>query len=266
MNYDTQVQGNGEKNILVIGCVHGDELLGEKVIMGLRKLTVSRGTLTTVLANTRAMKTKKRFINQDLNRSFPGNQNGNHEERLAHSLLPLIKKANIVIDIHSTTTDTTSVVILTKVNKTIRQLLPIFEPRRVVVMEKKAGKTALTRYCEAGISFEYGRDKSERAYKETLADIVKILEGFEVIARKKKKLSKSAHKTEYFQVFGALMRPVGFKLERAIKNFSFVRRGEIVARHGKRIQKAPQYFYPLLFGERSYKKIWGFMLKKVKTI
>lgn len=264
--YDKYIQGNGKKKVLVIGCVHGDELIGEKVISELRKLIISHGTLVTVLANTHAMKAKKRFIDQDLNRSFPGEIQGNHEERLAHSLAPLLKEADIVLDIHSTTTDTTSAVILTKVNQPIRQLLSIFNPKRVVVMEKKVGKTALTGYCKAGISFEYGKDKSKEAYKETLTDVKKILEGLGMIEGKKNGVPKTAHKTEYFEVLGVLARPSGFKLEKTIKNFLLVRKGEIIARNGGHTQKAPRNFYPLLFGPISYKEIWGFMAKKVKSI
>ena len=266
MNYDKHIQGNSGKNILVIGCIHGDELIGQKVINKLRKLIISYGTLVTLIANTHAIKKGRRFVDQDLNRSFPGNPKGNYEERLAYGLLSLIKKADIVLDIHSTTTDTTSTIILTKVNQSIRQLLSIFSPRRVIVMEKKVGKTALTGRCKAGISFEYGKDNSEKAYKKTFTDIVKILEGYGMITEKKNKLSEITHKTEYFQVFGAFERSVGFNLEKTIKNFSLVQCGEIVARNGKRIKKAPRNFYPLLFGEKSYKKIWGFMSKKVKTI
>ena len=266
IDYDKYVQGNGGKNILVIGCVHGDELIGEKVIKELRKLIILNGTLVTVVANTRAMKAGTRFIDQDLNRSFPGDPQGNQEEQLAYSLIPLLKEADVVLDIHSTTTDTTSAIILTKVNQSIRQLLSIFNPKRVVVMEKKVGKTALTGFCKAGISFEYGKDKSEKAYKETLTDIIKILEGYGMIKGKKKKISKPTHKTEYFEVLGVLVRPDGLKLEKTIKNFSLVRKGEVVARGGVYLQKAPRNFYPLLFGPISYKEIWGFMARKVSGI
>ena len=251
---------------MIVGCVHGDELIGEKVIRELRRLIISRGTLITVLANTRAMKERKRFIDQDLNRSFPGNPQGNHEERLAYSLTPLLKEVDIVLDIHSTTTDTTSAIILTKVNKAIRQLLSIFNPKRVVVMKKKVGKTALTGYCKTGISFEYGKDKSEKAYRETLSDVKNILEMVGMIKRKKDGSYKTARKTEYFEVLDTLARPAKFKLKKTIRNFSLVRKGEIIAKNGVNMQKAQRNFYPLLFGPKSYKEIWGFMAKKVRTI
>lgn len=264
--YNQQVQGNGGKIILVIGCVHGDELIGERVIRELRQFVILKGTLVTVLANMRAMEQGKRFIDKDLNRSFPGSPKGNHEEQLAHSLIPLLKEADIVLDIHSTTTDTTSAIILTKVNQSIRQLLSIFNPKRVVVMEKNVGKTALTGFCKAGISFEYGKDKNEKAYKETLADVIKILEGHGMIEEKKKKISKAPHITEYFEVLGTLERPAGLKLDDTIRNFSLVRKGEVIAKGNTHLQKAPRNFYPLLFGPISYKEIWGFMAKKVKSI
>ena len=264
MNYDKQVQGDGGKNILVIGCVHGDELIGQKVINKLRGLTISGGTLVTVIANVRAVELRKRFIDRDLNRSFPGNPEGNHEERLAHNLLPLIKKADFVLDIHSTTTDTTSAIILTKINKSIRQLLHVFNPKRIVVMKQEVGKSALVGHCKAGISFEYGKDKSEKAYKETLVDIINILEEYGIIEKKKKRVSNISRRTEYFQIFGTLARPIGFSLEKNIKNFSLIKRGEIIARYNEHTQKASRNFYPVLFGEKAYKEIWGFMAKKIE--
>lgn len=266
LHYDKHIQGNNGKIILVMGCVHGDELIGETIIRQLRKIILRNGTLITILANVHAMKAGRRYIDQDLNRSFPGDRNGNYEERLAHSLLPVLKSADIVLDIHSTTTDTASAIILTKVNREIRDLLKLFHPKRVVVMEKKTGRTALTGHCKAGISFEYGKDKSKEAYQETLNDILKILRASGMIVGKGRFVPKPKHITEYFHVFGVLVRPIGFKLEKSIRNFSLVRKGSIVARNGSRTQKSEQDFHPILFGKRSYEKIWGFMAKKVKRI
>lgn len=266
IQYDLQIQGLGGKKILVIGCVHGDELIGQKVITELRKLEVSEGTLITILANKRAMKAGKRFLEQDLNRSFPGKKEGNYEERLAYELLPIIQEADIVLDIHSTTTDTTSAIILTKVNKSIKQLLLTFKPQRVVIMEKGVGKTALTGYCKAGISFEYGKEKSRQAYLDTLNDIKKIIAHYGLIKNfhSEKKILKP--RTEYYEVLRTLERFSGFKLEKTIKNFVLVKKNSVIAKKKTEVQKAPHDFYPLLFGPISYKEIWGFMAKKKKEI
>lgn len=265
-SYNQHTQGRGGKIILVIGCLHGHELIGKRVIEELRRLSISGGTLITVIANTRAIKAGKRFIDQDLNRSFPGSPQGNYEERLASALMPLLNKADVVIDIHSTTVGLTSSIILTKVNKSIRELLLTFNPKRVIVMEKKVGKTALTGHCRTGLSFEYGADKSERAYKETLKDIVSILDGYGVSTGKKKTSLRISPQTEYFESVGSLVRPAGFRLKKTIKNFALVKKGEVVAQKGSETQKALHDFYPFLFREKSYKEIWGFMAKKVKSI
>lgn len=259
-------QGSGGKKILVIGCVHGDELIGQRVIAELRRLEISQGTLITVLANTRAMKAGRRFLEQDLNRSFPGRKEGNYEERLAYELLPIVRDADIVLDIHSTTTDTTSAIILTKVNKSIKQLLLSFKPQRVVVMQKKVGKTALTGYCKAGISFEYGKEKNRQAYLETLNDVKKIIIQYGLVKNVHSQEKTLRPRTEYYEVLETLERPPGFKLEKAIKNFMLVKKNSVVAKKGTEVQKAPNDFYPLLFGPISYKEIWGFMSKKRRGI
>ena len=133
-------------------------------------------------------------------------------------------------------------------------------------MEKKVAKTALTGYCKAGISFEYGKDKSETAFQETLTDILKILAAHRLVKESKTRKVLAKSQTEYFQVLGTLNRPAGFKLNKAIKNFLLVRKGELIASLKTEGQKAPRDFYPLLFGPISYKEIWGFMAKKVKRI
>ena len=250
---------------MVIGCLHGHELIGKRVIEELRTLSISGGTLITVIANTRAIKDGVRFISQDLNRAFPGKQDGNYEQRLAHELMPLLKKADIVIDIHSTTVGLASSVILTKVNNPIRKLLSFINPKRVIVMQKKVGKTSLTGNCKAGISLEYGADKSERAYKENIRDILNILNGYG-ISTGRKASAKGATKTEYFESLGTLSRRPGFKLKKEIKNFLLVKKGDVIGTKGEEEQQAEFDFYPFLFREKSYKEIWGFMAKKVLRI
>lgn len=259
------IQGAGGKTILVVGSLHGHELIGKRVIEELRTFSFSGGTLVTLIANTRAIEERVRFIDQDLNRSFPGKKDGNYEQRLAYEIDSLLKKADVVIDIHSTTVGLASSVILTKVNKPIRKILSFINPKRVIVMQKSVGKTSLTGNCKAGISLEYGADTSERAYKENIIDILSILSGFG-ISTERKVYKKKTTETEYFESLGTLSRRPGFKLNKEIKNFLLVKKGNVIGVKGIEKQKAEFDFYPFLFREKSYKDIWGFMAKKVKEI
>ncbi|MCG2809538.1 MAG: succinylglutamate desuccinylase/aspartoacylase family protein, partial [Candidatus Portnoybacteria bacterium] len=82
MNY----KKNKKIKVAIIGCVHGDEVIGKKIINELKNLKFKEGSLGFFIANQPALNKNKRFIKQDLNRSFPGNINGIAEEKIAYSL------------------------------------------------------------------------------------------------------------------------------------------------------------------------------------
>ena len=56
--------------ILVIGGMHGNEMLGIDLVKSLQENPLEN--IDSVLANEEAIKINKRFVEQDLNRSFPG--------------------------------------------------------------------------------------------------------------------------------------------------------------------------------------------------
>ena len=81
------------KNLVLICCLHGNEGYGLEVCK-------RQSLFPFILANKRALKENKRYIDSDLNRVFPGNKQGNHEERLAVEILDQIKSFDYVIDLH----------------------------------------------------------------------------------------------------------------------------------------------------------------------
>ena len=69
--------GKGKPYICIIGCLHGDEIIGKKAIDVFKRLNLKRGTITFIIAHSAAMKKNKRFLDRDLNRVFPGKKIGN---------------------------------------------------------------------------------------------------------------------------------------------------------------------------------------------
>ena len=87
--------------VLVIGGMHGNEPLGIAIVKLFQKNPVKN--VDVVLANDLAIEANSRFVEQDLNRSFPGNSKSNdYEPRRAAQLLALAKKYDIVLDFHNT--------------------------------------------------------------------------------------------------------------------------------------------------------------------
>lgn len=263
-HFDIKIQGEGKPKILIIGCVHGDERIGQKVINDLRQLKINKGSLITILANTTAIKNKVRFLDQDLNRSFPGKRGGNHEEHLAYELLPVLRKADIVIDIHSTTTETRDAIILTKINDLIRSLLDIINPRRVVLMPPRLRKVALSGHVKAGISLEYGKENDPVVLNRTLRDVKRVLAAYGMI--KQTRRHEKRKDTQYYKVLTSVPKSESFKLERNIKNFVPIKKGAVISRCGSKVQTATTDLIPFLVGPKAYKDIWGFAAREVDKL
>lgn len=87
--------------ILVIGGMHGNEILGLEVVKLFQDSPMSR--VDTLLANERAIEANCRFVGQDLNRSFPGDRKGTeYESRRAAEMLKLTTQYDLVLDFHNT--------------------------------------------------------------------------------------------------------------------------------------------------------------------
>lgn len=87
--------------VLVIGGMHGNEPLGPAVVALFQKNPINN--VDALLANQQAIDQNCRFIEQDLNRSFPGDSNGvNYESKRAAELLVLTEQYDLVLDFHNT--------------------------------------------------------------------------------------------------------------------------------------------------------------------
>ena len=91
--------------VYVVGAVHGDERAAWYAALLLREATISCGDLYILApANANGARNLTRYVTgrQDLNRSFPGDPEGNEAERLADAIFSDIadKKPSLVLDLH----------------------------------------------------------------------------------------------------------------------------------------------------------------------
>ncbi len=247
----------GKKIILNI-CTHGDEKIGLAVVKAVENLRIKNGELIVNIANKKALKLNRRFVDQDLNRTFPGKRNGNHEERLAYKLLPLIKSADIVIDIHSTTSELKDALIVTKIDKATKEYIRIIDPKYVLNM-KVLSKGNLISAAKVGLAFEYGKDKDKKVLNKIIVGIKNLLIYEKMIESPK---TKTENKITFFSIYKQVEKPTGAKLKKEIKNYKLIRKNQTYAniRHKKIIAK--EDFYPILFGNNNYENIFGFAAKK----
>lgn len=257
MDYKINSFGSNKKPVVaVVGCLHGDELIGKRIIFQLRRMKLKKGTLITIIANEKAVEQRKRFIDQDLNRSFPGKKKGNYEEMLAHNILKITKNTDFVLDVHSTTTDVKNMAIITKKTKDVLNLIYAINPKRIVLMKKNIAKKSFINYCNVAVSLEYGKDNNELTYKNTLGSIISFLEKEKMISVKNKKRKQS--RADFYEIKGVVRKTKKDVLKKNIKNFKLVKNGEIFAIRNKNNITAKGNFYPILFGEKAYDDIFGF--------
>jgi len=95
--------GDGEPAHAVVACLHGDEPCGLRAVDYVRDhQTALAGPLRLVVGNERALAADSRSVDEDLNRTFPGDRTSDsHESRLAAELLDALDGLT-VLDLHST--------------------------------------------------------------------------------------------------------------------------------------------------------------------
>lgn len=234
---------------------HGDETIGHSVANEIKKLKLKKGEIFINIANEKAFKLKKRFVDQDLNRSFPGKKDGNHEQRLAAHFLPIIKLFDLVIDIHSTTSDLKDAVIVTKLNKKTKDIIEAIGPKYLLYM-KLSKDNAFISSAKIGIAFEYGKDKDTKAINKTIVGVKRILSYFDMIDEKYR--SKKV-KTKYFKISKIVQKEKGEELLKGVKNYKLIKKGKPYSVLKDNLVYAKQDFYPILFGEKKYDTYFGFM-------
>ena len=101
-HFETKEIGNGDETLIVTSGIHGNEYESNLLVSEFLKIQPDDGKITFInKINRKAYDKRKRFIDQDLNRVFPGDPNGNYEERIASHLLKKVEKADYVLDLHS---------------------------------------------------------------------------------------------------------------------------------------------------------------------
>lgn len=255
--------GNGLPVVAIVYCMHGDEVLGEDVIQKFTKnIKPKKGSLLTILANEKAFKSKKRFIDKDLNRCFPGKKDGNYEEKVAYELKESLRGVEYVIDIHSTTSVTDPFFIITKKNSKILNIVKKSGPEKIVFMRKNlADGRSLIDHVQNGISLEYSSTTYKKSVSQALRDVRQILNSLGMLGTK----SRQSKETQFYEITGSIPMKKGFKAKKLFGNFSRVRKDQAYGTVNSTNIRADFDFYPVFYGEEAYPGILSLTSKKKKT-
>lgn len=135
--------------ILVIGGLHGNEPLGLGVCAKLEKADLPY--VDVLYGNPEAIRRSARYIDEDLNRSFPGNPKGSLEQRRAAEIIKRVKGYDIVIDFHNTHSPNNDCTFIGSQSKSISQLPVFLGLKRVVLAD---AYDSINKYVNGCLSVE----------------------------------------------------------------------------------------------------------------
>lgn len=234
------IQNTKKKNILtIVCCQHGDEIFGLDVFNYFKRNIENYPGLKIILANEKAIFVNKRFVETDLNRSFPGKKGGSYEEGLAYDLLLEIKESEYVLDIHTTTSKIQMTPIIVSLNQGTEKIINLCSSDEVALMSSAMGKSSLIGQVDFAVSLEFNFEyaKSKLALEEVIRIVEKILDN----------KNEEPKERKIFFIDDKINKDV--VLSHDTKNFEFIKSLGV---------------YPFLLFEKSYKDLLGFSAAKVE--
>lgn len=104
-----KVGKNPGKNVVIMAGVHGDEVCGVRAFDELiPRIDIENGKVTFIYANLEGGRQNERFVEYNLNRCFldeqPDEMAGSLEGKTAREILPFLRSADALLDLHSSET------------------------------------------------------------------------------------------------------------------------------------------------------------------
>jgi succinylglutamate desuccinylase len=253
--------GTGKPVVAVVGGMHGDESGTQIIELLKKKIILKKGSVVFILANPYAIKEHIRFINADLNRVFPGKENGNIEEQLANKLVLASKKYEYLLDLHSCGMESEPFCIIRKKSgKQLELAQKTALPNIVVYPQKQQQGKSFIDYVSCGIGLELGLHKKKETIKNGYNAVLSVLSKLDMLEE-----SIGEEKViiqNMFYVTKHLYKLKKFTTNSKIKNFQLVKKGTILGFSIEKARRAREDFYPVLLGEKAYTNILCWVAKK----
>jgi succinylglutamate desuccinylase len=275
--------GDGTPEVSVVGSIHGDEPCGARAIERFvaEDPAVER-PVKLIIANEEALEEDVRYLDDDLNRVFPGDPHADsHEQRLAHDLGREVHRTT-AFSIHSTQSYAEPFAIIDTVDAVARSILPRL-PVDVAVETNNFAEGRLIEHAHT-IEVEAGLQKSEEAAENAYWLIRAFLTATNVLPApviaggdgavtqsqtrddRLKLAVPEENSLDVFRLLERLPKPEASEYEVIPSNFERVKKGELFARADDELFEANEDFYPILLSAYGYRDIFGYAGEKVGTL
>ncbi|MDD3486756.1 MAG: succinylglutamate desuccinylase/aspartoacylase family protein [Candidatus Moranbacteria bacterium] len=234
------------KKILLIAATHGNERIGIEVINRLAKQKLDV-FFDFLVANPKALEKNVRFVDIDLNRSYPGKQKSKkYEERLAAKNIKLAKKYKYVIDLHEASSGTEDFIIIPR--HRLNTAFPLDPINLGTVLIWPDPKGPLGSCLKNTIELEFGMKGKNR--KIIINRAVSVVGNFilSLDDLNGRKTAGNRKRKEIFEVYGKMNLQEAAKYRVEFQDF-------------KKVKIKDELFYPLLVDQ--YKDL-GIAFYKMK--
>jgi predicted deacylase len=252
---DVTTHGPGEPKVAIVGGIHGDEPSGVRAVERLRTAARAddldlRAAIKLVIANPPAIAAGKRYLDSDMNRSFPGDPEGNREQRLA-ARLAAETEGLITLSLHSTHSQDDPMALF---DRSQRGMLDIAAglPVPYVVDHHSVASGSYTEVNDV-VTVESGWQGTEEAAVEAEKLAIDFLRLTDVLDGEPKETE-----TGFFSMRDPVPKPPSDAYEFLAENFELVEAGTVFARAGAVELVADESFYPILMSAVGYATIFGY--------
>ncbi|MFC7201985.1 succinylglutamate desuccinylase/aspartoacylase family protein [Haloferax namakaokahaiae] len=266
--------GDGTPEVSVVGSIHGDEPCGARAIERFvaEDPDVER-PVKLIVANEEALEADVRYLDEDLNRAFPGDPHADsHERRLAHDLGREVRETT-AFSIHSTQSFAEPFAIVDTVDAVARAICPRL-PVEYLVETNNFAEGRLIEHAHT-IEVEAGLQKSDQAADNAYWLIRAFLTATNVLPAPTVTSDGSGgddpmsadrpnlgldedDSLDVFRLLEKIPKPEADEYEVFATNFEEVSEGEAFARADDETFVADRDFYPILLSAYGYADIFGY--------
>ncbi|WP_337653033.1 succinylglutamate desuccinylase/aspartoacylase domain-containing protein [Halomontanus rarus] len=241
---------------MIVAGVHGDELSGIRAVRRLREadLDLQKG-VAFVLANPAAIEAGERYLDSDLNRVFPGDPDGDREERIAARLCEFVE-GRTSLSLHGTEAEPTPFALIHSAQEQEFELASELSVPHIVdhwgVNEHTITTCGFT--VEIELASTDSEDTTEAAQYQTRAFLQRVdaLPGEPPDAD-----------PDYFHMGEPVPKPDGKSYELHVENFERVSEGTVYATVDGEDLTADEPFWPIIMSAEGSEDIFGYQGRKI---
>jgi hypothetical protein len=260
--------GSGTPKVAVVGGIHGDEPCGPR---GIDRVLADDPDVDRpvkfVVANEAAAEQDTRYVDEDLNRAYPGDPDADtHEGRLAAALRRELEGCT-TLSLHSTQSYAEPFAI----TETVDEIAQSVVPRLPVEYLVESAAFSQGRFIEQAhtVEAECGLQKSEEAAENAYWLIRAFLAATNVMPEpttEDRIHSRGTHEVSVFRLREEIGKPPAESYEILAHNFQRVGAGEPFAVADGEEFLADEEFYPVLMSAHGYSEVFGYAADHIGTL